>query len=320
MKVTLDLDRLLREQRITHEEHRRLLSLSQADTRSLGLHFLIAFGVVATAGGVIGWLHSILAAVGIGFVVGLAGVLLLRTRSREWNVPGTILTLVGALTAGAGIVKFSAGDIVGFVFVMLTFGTGAYFATSGLLASLTILAFAGVVGAATAYEHACYILTVQRPTLTVTLFGLLSWGFYRWSLRLNSPLGRLALMMSRTSLFLVNLGFWVGSLWGDTIWHPRVNWEFHSGRDIPDWAFGLTWAIGILATGVWALRRNRRWVVNLMAVFASIHFYTQYFERLGAKPGTLVIAGVLALAVALLIARYNRQAPETPSREIQSAA
>jgi iron complex transport system permease protein len=29
---------------------------------------------------------------------------------------------------------------------------------------------------------------------------------------------------------------------------------------------------------------NRRWLVNLVALFAGIHFYTQWFERLGATP------------------------------------
>jgi iron complex transport system permease protein len=47
-------------------------------------------------------------------------------------------------------------------------------------------------------------------------------------------------------------------------------------------------------------------VVNLVAVFAAIHFYTQYFERLGASPGTIVTAGLAAIGIALALVRYNR--------------
>src|SRR5262249_47485748 len=121
-------------------------------------------------------------------------------------------------------------------------------------------------------------------------------------------------------LFLVNLGFWIGSLWGDAIWQRREAWDLHGGRDVPDWIFVAAWAIAIIATGVWGLRRNRRWVVNLMAVFGSIHFYTQYFERLGASPGTLFASGIVALVIAMLLARYNRRTPATPSETIRTAA
>jgi ABC-type Co2+ transport system permease subunit len=70
--------------------------------------------------------------------------------------------------------------------------------------------------------------------------------------------------------------------------------------------FAIAWAIALLATGVWAVRRNKRWVVNLLAVFGAIHFYTQYFERLGASPGSILVGGVMALLIALAIAKYNR--------------
>jgi hypothetical protein len=319
MKVTLDLDRLLHEQRITAEEHRRLQTLAGEETASLGLNILIAFGVVATAAGFVAMLHSILAAVGVGLLVGLAGVVLIHFRPRVWGVLGSILALVGSVTAGGGIVKFSSGDMMGYIYVMLIFAAGAYFANSGLLAALATLALAGLLGAATAYMHACYILCVERPTLTVAVFGMLSLGAYLVSLRLDVH-RRLAVMVSRTSLFLVNMGFWIGSLWGDTLWQQRTSWDFHSGQDVPDGVFIITWALAIVVTGVWAVRENRRWVVNLLAVFGAIHFYSQYFERLGAKPGTLLAAGILALGIALLMARYNKKAPAAPSSANRQAA
>ena len=50
---------------------------------------------------------------------------------------------------------------------------------------------------------------------------------YQASLYLRSPYEGLALMAARTSLFLVNFGFWIGSLWGD-----RMNW-LRGSRNLP---------------------------------------------------------------------------------------
>ena len=43
-----------------------------------------------------------------------------------------------------------------------------------------------------------------------------------------------------------------------------------------------------------------------MTVFAGIHFYTQWFEHLGATPGSVLLAGVLLLGLAVLLWRLNR--------------
>src|SRR5256886_16863028 len=84
--------------------------------------------------------------------------------------------------------------------------------------AMAALALSATVGAATAYDHAMYGLVIRQPSVTVLLFGLLSWLAYRLSLRLATDYQRLAIMFARTCLFLVNLGFWVGSLWGDSLW------------------------------------------------------------------------------------------------------
>jgi len=41
--------------------------------------------------------------------------------------------------------------------------------------------------------------------------------------------------------------------------------------------------------GIWGAYENRRWVVNSAVTFGAIHFYTQWFERLGAQPCQLVV-------------------------------
>jgi hypothetical protein len=71
--------------------------------------------------------------------------------------------------------------------------------------------------------------------------------------------------------------------------------------------------VALVAVGVWAARANRRWVVNLAAVFGAIHFYTQWFERLGAEPVAILVAGVTALGFALALWRMNKSLWERPA-------
>jgi len=121
------------------------------------------------------------------------------------------------------------------------------------------------------------------------------------------------------SLLLVNFGFWVGSLWGDRPGESWVHGDVSSGFDtseawqawrehafhIPAWVFVVSWAVLLLGIGIWAVRANRRWVVNTAAAFGAIHFYTQWFERLGAQPWAIIIAGLIVVAIAVALWRYN---------------
>jgi len=77
---------------------------------------------------------------------------------------------------------------------------------------------------------------------------------------------------------------------------------------VPDWLFGIAWALALIAAGVWAARVGRRWLVNVVAAFGAIHFYTQWFERLGATPASVLLGGVVMLAVALALWNFNRRA------------
>jgi hypothetical protein len=67
--------------------------------------------------------------------------------------------------------------------------------------------------------------------------------------------------------------------------------------------------------GVSLQSHSPSWVVNLVAVFGAIHFYTQYFERLGATPSSIVVAGLGAIGIAMVLVRYNRSdiSPRPPS-------
>jgi iron complex transport system permease protein len=306
MKIVIDVDKLLEEGRITTEEYERLNALAVQETGSLAFNILIGFGVIATAGGALALLPSGPTAILLGLLLSAAGVFLSATRAKEWGLLGSMLLLVGSITAAGGILFVAQGGVIGFLIVTLLCLIGSVLAKSSLLAALAVLSLSSTVGAMTAYGHATYMLAIRQPAVTVGLFSLLAWGAYHLSKVLPSDYQRLAIIVARTSLFVVNLGFWVGSLWGDSLWHQRDTWSFRSGAVIPDWVFIVGWAVGLVATGVWATRANKRWVVNLLAVFGAIHFYTQYFERLGASPGSILFAGLAALGIAFAIFRYNK--------------
>jgi iron complex transport system permease protein len=156
--------------------------------------------------------------------------------------------------------------------------------------------------------EAVYTLTIRQPTATVVLFSLLALGAYHSSKVVSLDYQRLAIIVARTSLFVVNLGFWFGSLWGDSLWYAGEAWGGPSNAVVPDLVFVVGWMVALLAAGVWAAGANKRWVVNLVAVFGGIHFYTQLFERFGASPASILFAGVVALGIALAIFRYNKAA------------
>jgi iron complex transport system permease protein len=139
---------------------------------------------------------------------------------------------------------------------------------------------------------------------------------YQASKRLSAEYERLAITATRTSLLLINFGFWIGSLWGDPLMLIRsisakdASLAFMTEAVIPATVFSVLWAAALLGAGIWAVQVNRRWLVNLVAVFAGIHFYTQWFERLGATPLSVLLGGLVMLASAFALWLLNRRIPD----------
>ena len=298
MKVTLDLTKLLEEGRITREEHDRLSRLGAAGTGSLAFNILLGFGVMAVSAGAVALVPTAITGIVLGAIVLGAGLSLYAARAAQWELFAHICTLVGAIGLAAGVVIEAEGAAWAFFAITVGFAATGIMARSGLLIVLAVLALSSSIGARTAYMHASYFIGVEEPTLTIVAFGILALACYRASKVLPSAFERLALQAARTSLLLVNLGFWIGSLWGDD--------SELLGIRLNDGIFILLWAAGLLAVGVWGAQQNRRWIVNSAAIFGAIHFYTQWFERLGANPGSVLLAGILALAFAIGFWRFNR--------------
>ncbi|CAN5368398.1 hypothetical protein BH10PSE7_BH10PSE7_27460 [soil metagenome] len=296
MKVTLDITRLLSEGKITQAEFNRLSLLSEAGTGSLAFNILVGFGVVAVSAGLIALVPNEVTGIIVGGGILAAGIGLIVAGLKQWSVLAQICVLIGALMLGGGIVMLSDASVPAFLGITFAYGALGVLAGSGLLVALSVLALSSAIGARTGYEHATYFLGIEEPAITVVLFTVVAIALYLVSKRLTHPYERLAIIASRTALLLVNFGFWIGSLWGDTV----------QGREIPDMVFIVGWALALLGAGYWAAQANRPWVLNAAAVFGAIHFYTQFFERLGPNPAAILVGGLIALGLAFAFWKLNQ--------------
>ena len=297
MKVAIDLDKLLEEGKINQAEYDKFSQFAARDTAALTFNILVGFGVIAVSGATLALLPTPTTAVVLGLVVCAAGIALIHARYEHWMVLAHICVLVGALLFGGGVIKAEEGSVGSFLLVAAVFAGTGIFTRGSLLTVLAVLALSSCLGARTGYFHATYFLGIQEPALTVVFFTAFSILAFQLSKRLAAAYQAVAIAASRTGVFLVNFGFWIGSLWGDRKQGGEVV--------IADWVFAGLWAIALIVAGVWAWRHNRRWLVNVVAVFGGIHFYTQWFERLGASAQTVLIAGLLALGFAIGLRTLN---------------
>jgi hypothetical protein len=318
MKVTLDLSRLVEEGRLTPAEAEKLKALAADDTGSLAINILIGFAVVAIAAGSVTLVPTPMTAVLLGLALFAIGLGVALNRVRQWSVFGQICLVIGALMFSGGVIAWGEGSLAAMLIVTIALALAAIAARSSLLIALAVLAASACLGARTGYEHAAYTLAIFEPTLTVVLFSALAFAAWRLSHRLSADYERLALMAARTAIVLVNFGFWIGSLWGDPLMllHGLDRGAVtRADVVIPDWAFTIAWAVALVGAGAWAARANRRWLVNVAAAFGAIHFYTQWFERLGATPASVLLGGVVLLVIAFALWTFNRRAgPATPAK------
>jgi iron complex transport system permease protein len=321
MKITLDISKLVEEGKLTREEADKLTAFAAQDTGLLGVNILIGFGVVGTAAGAVALVPTPLTAVILGVAVFAAGCAIVLNRVQQWIVLGQICLVIGALMFGGGVIAYGAGSLASMLIVTAVFALAAIAARSNLLMALAVLAASACLGARTGYSHALYSLAIFEPTLTIVLFCALALIAYNASQRLTADYEHLAITAARTSLLLINFGFWIGSLWGDPLMLLRsmnakdASLAFRTEIVIPAGVFSILWAMVLLGAGIWAVQVNRRWLVNLVAVFAGIHFYTQWFERLGATPLSVLLGGLLLLASGSALWMLNRRWPQADHRQ-----
>jgi hypothetical protein len=310
MKITLDLSQLLEEGKLSPAEAERLRALAAHDTGSFAINILVGFGVVAVSAGAMALVPTPVTALILGLVVFAIGLAFTLRGKEQWSLLAQICLVVGALLFCGGVLAIGKGALVAMLVVTATLAGASIVARSSLLIAAAVLALRA------GYWHATYMLAIYEPLLTIVLFSLLALGTYYLSKSLAADYERVALIAARTSVFMVNFGFWIGSLWGDDLLLIRsllradpsiLTKYFASSQMIPPQAFIIGWAVALLGAGIWAVRENRRWVVNIAAVFGAIHFYTQWFERLGLKPLSVLVGGLLMLAFALGLWMFNKR-------------
>ena len=317
MKITLDLTKLVEDGKLSAAEAERLRALAGQDTGSLGINILVGFGVIAVAGAAGALVPDVATALVLGLLMFGAGAALTLSGARQWSLLAQICTVLGALTFCGAIGVYGSGSLASMLIITASLAGAAILARSSLLISLSVLALGACLGAKAGYWHATYALAIYEPLITVVLFSGLALGAYYLSHRLSADFERLAINAARTAVLMVMFGFWIGSLWGDRLLllrslkgEPAVA-RFSVPIAVPDWVFSIGWAAALIALGVWAARVNRRWAMNVAAVFGAIHFYTQWFERLGASPLSVLGGGLLMLIIAFALWRFNRSSGNT---------
>lgn len=298
MKVTLDLTDLVAKGQLTKDEADKLARLGAEDTGSLGSNILLAFGTVAVALGGGFLFPTAQSVVVMGVILFFLGLGLIVNKASKWGLFAQFCVTLGALAIVGGVSYLSDGSI--WVSAGLTVGlaVAAALAQSGLLAALTILELAVVLGAGTAYWHASYFFGVDRPAVTIVVLAVVTLALFFASLRLPSVYERVCIIAARTAILMINLAFFVGSLFGDSTFASQ-------GVTLTAGVFTIVWALLLIGVGVWGIYANRRWVVNAAAVFGAIHFYTQWFEYLGPNPLSVLGGGILLVVFGLLLRWIN---------------
>lgn len=319
-RITLDLEALVAEGRLTAEEATRLKGMA-APGRGLSniVQVLYIFGALGLAGGVLAlkpdpMTGMVLAALAIGFAVFAQA-----TKREDMGLLGTALGIAGAvglcgsfgLQFGEQLSAFTVNAVVAVILLAI-----ALLLRSRFLAALVPLAIAALVGSSTAYWHASYAIIIREPAVTVFVFAVLSGVFFLAASRLKGLWANMASDAGKVSWLVLNFAFWVGSLWGDEFGDHFLTAELPLGPDgapvqaanslfvIPDLVFILGWAALSVASIV-ALHRNR-FAVNASITFLAINAYTQFFEWFGESAIVLITGGVTLLAFAFGLYHFDK--------------
>ncbi|SMQ68755.1 hypothetical protein SAMN06295905_1651 [Devosia lucknowensis] len=296
MKVTLDLDALVRSGQITPAEAERLKGFAAADTGALGANVLFALGATAVACGVVALLPALETVVALGVLLFGTGLFIRLQGFARMQLFAQIIIVIGALALCAGIGGLYGEHWPVRVGMTLGLAASAVLARSGLLAGLAVIGFAVTITFDPEIWPPNHFLVVVIVALSALVLGL-----YILSLRLAPEHERLAIIAMRVGIVLVNVAFLAGSVFGD------------DNLGVNAVAFSVAWALALLAFGAWAVFANRRWVVNSVAVFGAIHFFTQWFMVLGAQPVSIVGGGILLIVFGLALARFNNWVGQRPA-------
>jgi hypothetical protein len=266
MKIVLDITKLLDEKKITKEEYSKLLEYSKKDSGSLALNILIAFGIIAIVGGLVGMSLNPVLGLATALITFMAGIYVNNEYGKDWGLLGKILMIMGVLgsVVSGYFILGDAFDQYYYYLVMIaclvSFGVGIYL-RSGFLVGLSALLLSPLLNIDTSYGFmgsGSYGLSVEQPLNTIVVYSLFGFLAYYFSFT-EKQYENILVVFTRVCVFMANLGFWVGSLYGDRLF----------GTNISEIYFSIAWALALLAFIYYGLQTNRRFVINIAAVFGS---------------------------------------------------
>ena len=313
MNILIDVDKLEQDGIITSNLASSLRLHAIRETGSTAINVLLAAGAIAIAAGILTLFTSPYVGVLFGVLFAVFGYLISTQYAEQWGKLGSIWLVIGALLLCGSLGLIILKPLPAALLAAFILGSIGVIAESRLLIALTPLALGAAIGGSTGYWHATYMVAIEEPTLDIVFFAILAIGAWQFSKHSQGTRQNLALIFARMCVILANMGFWVGSLWGDT---PAHTWKegvpptfiMPDHQTVPPAVFAVGWAVALLLTGAWGAKNGRRFIVNTMAVFGAIHFYTQWFEYLGMHALSVMLAGVAAVAIGLGLWRYNRKA------------
>lgn len=323
-RITLDLAKLVSEGELTEQEAERLKGLAVTGKAvSVIVNLLCIFGALALAAGVVALKPDPSTGLFLAIIaLGIAGFIRFNA-FEEWKVLGDGMAIAGTfglcgwfgLEFGDGL----NGMVTNTILTLITLASTIIF-RNAFLAAFIPLGIGAILGSGTAYWHASYGLFVREATVTVVVFTIIAVLLYMLLERIRksgySLWETVVLIPARVSFFMINFGFWVGSLWGDWVgeyfrfaetydYEKRNAWRETAFHINEAW-FSLGWAAFLGVAIVWGLKKHNRFVTNTAIVFLAIHFYTQFHEFFGFNPGTLVMGGIFLLACSVGLYRFDR--------------
>jgi iron complex transport system permease protein len=310
--IRLDLEALVEDGHLSAHEAARLRLLAPPERRGhLAVNLLMVFGALSAALAAVAMVADAVTGLALALLA-LAGSELLRRHPQgSFSVLASAFALMGTLGLAAWAVwemaHSSPGDAALLVTFILTAGAIRY--ASAFLSALAVLSLGAAFGADTRYWHASYALFIEAPTVTIAVFGLLATGLWQLHGRIGPAWRGAVTSAARTSLLLVHFAFWIGALWGDRIGGAPAWSEGEAaaaGLAVSRWVFAGGWALIAIALAV--LARRGGFISVSALVFLGIHFYTQYFELLGANPASLLAAGLILLGLAVSVNWLVRRA------------
>jgi iron complex transport system permease protein len=320
-RIVLNLAMLQGSGLIGPDEIARLRSMAeQSGLPRLAANVFLIFGVLLVVGGILALRPPVDTGLLLAASALAAGSALMARAGNEWRILGRSLVMMGilGLCGWLGLRLPDLGEpwprlVWPGITALLLAGTLIY--RDAFLATLATIALGNALGGASGYWHASYFIAMQDPALSIGVFTALAGAVVLLRNRIPAGHKNVAVLMARTSFFLINFGFWIGSLWGDYLgdtWlEPGQSWEaVRAWREtaifVPDLAFSIGWTIFLLAAMAAGIRTHQRFLANTAVVFLCIHFYTQMHETLLFQPAGVVASGFILVGIGMGLVRFDR--------------